>query len=288
MESIVRTLWGIGLMSAKYPNLPIEIPKFTTLNEKFGIATNQTLAANEIPGAIYYAIGNQGHRVEIGANEIPLTSPIEHDPTHAALYGHLPFVLRPVMNDLPKEKRDQYALRKELLIGAEKYYAYYLKRLDFTNAKVNYYKTTVIDGEETTVPYVPNSGNLSPLKPKISATSVTTTSSSTVYASTEVTINFNAFDVEELINACKILYNDERYAIISEIAICSGVDRQLSGLTAGNSQIVVKEAICVQVNAFVSASHNVAETNQGFTRIIDLGENEPLMTGSSELIATVP
>jgi hypothetical protein len=100
---------------------------------------------------------------------------------------------------------------------------------------------TVIDGEETTVPYVPNSGNLSPLKPKISATSVTTTSSSTVYASTEVTINFNAFDVEELINACKILYNDERYAIISEIAICSGVDRQLSGLTAGNSQIVVRK-----------------------------------------------
>jgi hypothetical protein len=191
------------------------------------------------------------------------------------------------MNDLTKEKRDQYALRKELLIGTEKYYAYYLKRLDFTNAKVNYYKTTVIDGEETTVPYVPNSGNLSPLKPKISATSVTTTSSSTVYASTEVTINFNAFDVEELINACKILYNDERYAIISEIAICSGVDRQLSGLTAGNSQIVVKEAICVQVNAFISASHNVAETNQGFTRIIDLGENEPLMTGSSELIAKV-
>ena len=52
MESIVRSLWGIGLMSAKYPNLPIEIPKFTTLNEKFGIATNQTMATYEIPGAI--------------------------------------------------------------------------------------------------------------------------------------------------------------------------------------------------------------------------------------------
>jgi len=287
MESIVRTLWGIGLMSGKYPNLPVVIEAFTTLNEKFDIATNQTLAAGEIPGARYWGIGNQGHRVEIGANDIPLTSPIEHDPTHAALYGHLPFVLRPVMNDIPAEKRALYALRKEVMIDQQNYYAYYLKRLDFTNSQVNYYKTTVVDGEETTVPYVPNSSNLNPIKPSISATSVTTTSSSTVFASTEVEINFNATDVEELINACKILYGDERYAIISEICICSGVDRQLSVHTAGNSSIIFNEAIAVQVNAFISADHDVSGTNQGFTRTIDLGENEPLMTGSSELIASV-
>lgn len=287
MKSIVRTLWGVGLQDSKFLGVKHDILPFTTLNEKLGFEASATLTDSEMPNVRWFAIGNGGHSVTIGANDIPITSPIEHKSTDAALYNHLPFVLRPVLNDLTAEQRKNYGGRTVVTLpDVGKCYAYWLKALDLSDTEVKYYKSTTVDGVTTTVPYVPDSSNLNPVKPTISSTTATTSSGTVVYASAGASIKFTAFDIAELLNAAKLLYGDESYAIISEIAICSGVQRKVSGFTAGNSPITYDELVGSQVMVFLSANHLAYEISEGFTKLLDIGEAEALLTGSNDTVVS--
>ena len=287
MKSIVRTLWGVGLQDAKFLGVRHDVLPFTTLNEKFGFEAAATLNASDVPNVRWFAIGNGGHSVTVGANSIPIPSPEEHEPTDTALFNHLPFVLRPVMNDLTAEQRDGYGGRTTMTLpDGGTYYAYWLKALDISETAVKYYKSTTVDGVTTTVPYVPDSSNLNPTKPSISSTTAVTSSGTVVYASAGVSIKFTAFDIAELLNVAKLLYGDESYAIISEIAICSGVSRRVSGFTAGNSPITYNEVIAAQIATFLSANHLAYEISEGFTKLLDIGESESLLTGSTNTVVT--
>ena len=73
-----------------------------------------------------------------------------------------------------------------------------------------------------------------------------------------------------------IIYGDENYAIISEIALCSGVDRSVS-VQNGSSQLSYTEAIAVQVSDFVSCFHPMSFLNTSFTLGLDIGAVEPLV-----------
>lgn len=284
MKNTTRTLYGAALLSAKTLGVPHVIVPKTTLNEKFEFAAAMLPEPTAFPSVRYYAIGRGGHDYQKDSEGDSFNKVVDHDPTDAALYKHMPFVLRPVENDLTQAQREQYRGRIEVTLFGRRYYAYYLKVLEIGDDPIDMTVTVVVDGQEITKPFIPDTSNLNPVPKTTPPTG--SIPSSTAYGSVvrPLTIVFNEFDVSELLNAANVMFEGNlSKAIISEIALVSGVDTLLTGKTTGGN-MQYKEVLGAQVNAFFSTLHDISANNEGFIKELDLGDNEPMLTGVAQSI----
>lgn len=281
---ITRTIYGNALQPSLMFDRPYVVQDLEnadgkcTLNHKFGIHPTQLPGPDERHAVRYYAIGIGGHRAITGANGIGRTRPRRHDPTDAACFEHLPFVLRDLNNDLTVEQRKHYAGRRIEQRGGATKVAYYLKRLATQDSQVQ--SKIIPAGGGTSRPFVPTTANLNPVPLDETGgtdSNVVSTSGDKVSSSLIVNIDFNAFDAAELRNVARIIYGDESYALVSEIAICAGVDRVLAGQGPGNTTLDYLEAIAVQPVQFISCYYQLDMQNEGFGFKIDVGIGEPLL-----------
>ena len=83
-------------------------------------------------------------------------------------------------------------------------------------------------------------------------------------------------EVNEIINAAAIIYGDPAYAIISEIGICSGVDKTID---LGNG-VTFNEAVAVQICTFINTIHILNATPDGVGGTLQLGSSEPIYNPS--------
>ena len=277
MKSIVRSIYGAALQTAQRMGLPHVIPPHSTLNEKFNINANISIPDTDIPRIRYAAVGNGGHRVVVGANNISYNQPIQHLPRHAGLYNQLPFVLRPITNDLNPTDRAKYRLRTVIQHGGVSYAAYYLKVLDFTDSVVDMEYFTVENGITTSTTFAPNSSDLTPTPPDLTSTGVVSTSGDYLAATSKIPFIMTADDIEEFGNVANILYGSEDYAIISEIGLCSGQDKVVTGSFNGVSASYT-EAIGVQINDFISTYLATRYSNTGIDLTFDVGAVEAMLT----------
>ncbi len=276
MESVTRTVYSSYIQTCLLLGIPPVYPANSTLNEKFGIQSGTLPTANDRPTLGYYGIGNRGHQIVVGAEGIPKPEPVQHRATDAALYGHIPFVLRPVMDDLTSVERARYALRREEVHNGETYVAYYLRRLDKSNVTPIMNYKVIADNQESTAPFVPNSSNLNPTPPNIASTGVNVIGGEYVSASALLSLSLTESDATELINVAKVLYDDEYASIISEICFCTGVDKivQVTGSQGGTFNF--NEAIGVQIASHIPAMIPMKFSNTGTSITLSVGATEPL------------
>lgn len=277
-ENTVRTVYGIALQSAKQQGLPWAMIPFTTLNEKLGIQSGVLPDAGVYPNAQFWCIGNGGHTTKIGAGGVALLTPQQFEPTNASLYNMLPFVLCALGADLAPADRAKYGLRRIENHNGVNYIAYYLKRLDLTNVSVQMMLTTVQGGVSNSTPFVPDSSNLNPTPPVISNSGVNTSNGSYVSASAPMSIVFDAVDTQRFLNVIDIIYQDRDYAMISEVAICSGVNKVVQVTDPGGTPFNMNEVIACQVNDFSNAAIALQFNDQGAVIGLDIGGTEPLIT----------
>jgi hypothetical protein len=278
MRNVTRTVYGAAMQTAMYIGKSYQVQENSTLNEKFGIQANTLPSAEERHAVRYFCIGNGGHRAIVGAEGLSYTTPNHHEATDAACFNHLPFVLREVTDDLTQEQRAKYGLRREEQHNGRQYFAYYGKRLTLDAVEVNMQKTIVDGNNQTSEPFVPTSSNLNPepLAGTDQETNVIEASGEYVSGSAVVTIDFTAADAEELRNVALIVYGDEKYAVISEMALVGGVDRVVTGPGPGNNTINYNEVISAQVTTFIASYYQLDMQNNGFTFTADVGVTEPL------------
>lgn len=278
MRNVTRTVYGAAMQTAMYIGKPYQVQASSTLNEKFGIQVNALPGNTDRHAVRYFCIGNGGHRAITGAEGLSYTTPNHHEATDATCFNHLPFVLREVTDDLSVEQRSKYALRREEQHNGRAYFAYYGKRLLLDSVEVNLQKTTVDGNNQTSEPFVPTSSNLNPepMSGTDQETNVIEASGEYVSGSAVVTIDFSAGDAEELRNVALILYGDEKYAVISEMALVGGVDRVVTGPGPGNNTINYNEVIACQVTTFIASYYQLDMQNNGFTFTADVGVTEPL------------
>lgn len=277
MQQVVRSAQGAYLQTCHYLRSPYSVMPHTTLNEKFGIHSTETLEGIETPSVAYFTVGNGGHSVAIGADSIPLVNAVQHIPQHAALYGQLPFVLREPDKDLTAGERARYRLRRIEYHDSKPYVAYYLRVLDLTDSMPQIQHVTIIDGVSEATPFEATSDDLSPTPPVVSNTGVNIVTGDSIFCSSRIPITMSREDVAEFVNAVNIIYGSEDYAIISEIALCSGIDRQVTGDFNGVSSTYT-DALAVQVINFISAFYVMAFCNDGFTIYTNVGSLEPLLS----------
>lgn len=278
MKILTRTCYGAELQACQLLNVPFVLTPSTTLNEKFGVQAGVAPAVGTLPDMQYYCIGNGGHANETGPDGFPYTTPLQHLSTDAALYRHLPFIMRPVGQDLDPTTMQKYALRTTITApNGSQYVAYYLKRIPMTGIEPTMTLNSTVNGVTSTQPFVPTSANLNPTPPPVSSSGVVTTNGSYITSSAIISLDFDANDVAELINCCQILFNNELYAVISEIGLCSGQDKIVNVQASGQQPALsYNEAVAVQIATHVTTYYSIGSSNQGIDIDIQVGATEPL------------
>lgn len=262
---------------------------------------NQASYANNISDtqgmiAQYLAIGNQGHLNFQGADPTApsWTGPKPHAARSSGLFGQIPFILR-LYNptnpnwDIPSTgtgiTKLNYRHRTWLMIGGKLYVAYFLRLLTpngNTLPVVSMEYNQNSNGLTVTTAFTPTANDLfTPLVPGIPGAPIATTGDS-LSASAAIQVQISQNEINELINVATLLYNNPNQAIISEIAICQGLDKPAvfspdgaTSATAANAPVMA-EACGTQVSTYVSSYYPIPYTSSGLTINMDLGAEEPL------------
>lgn len=272
-----RTGAGIHLNNCLMLRRPFTVLPNSTLNQKFNLFKDELPLNGEYPVLGYIGIGNKGARYELTTSNFLLTQQVEHLSRHAALYNHIPFVVRPIDDDLAAEERIKYRLRVPVTVGGVNYVAYYLRALALDTVTPELELRNITAGTVTTMPFTNVIGDLSPTHPDISSIDLNNPDGDYLVGTSKIALTLNKADITNIIDACTILFGDPRYAVINEIALCSGIDRVLQG-NFGSATSGYMELVAAQVAAFIYQSHNLTDTTNEVTIRLDVGSSELLLT----------
>lgn len=275
-NNVTRTVYGAAVQTSQLMGLPFSYPEYTTLNQHLNIQKDTLPNVNDRPTLGCYVWGNRGHDMIIGTSGIPLNEVVQHRATDAGLFNQLPFVMRELNVDLTQAERAKYVLRRQEERNGVAYYAYYGRRVDKTNMRVGNYYTQMQDGVAVVSNFVPTQGNLTPSPQQASNTATNLINADYVSARCRMTLAMTEFEVAEMLNVAKIIYNDERYAIVSEIGLCTHVDKQVNASAYGGGTFLFNEAIGTQIAAHIATYNPLLQTNTGVQIEMDVGVNEPL------------
>lgn len=297
MNTIIRTAWGAQVQTASLPGISMPSLTNSTINEALACNATATLTPADRPITKYVAIGNGGHAITPGVGGLGLPSPVSHRSLDVTLFNHLPFVLRLPTNDLTAIEATKYRMRQlvHVLSGvitpgpaplnstAVNYIAYYLKVLDTTTANISMMYNTVVNGAVTSTPYTPPVSGLIPVPMALANAGVNVTSGDYITVSALLPFVMTAADTAEYVNVCTIIYNDPNYAIISEIALVSGVERNVTNAITPNTTIpgtfvnsTYTDLVGAQVMSFISTFFAMQFNNAGIDFTLDIGASEPL------------
>jgi hypothetical protein len=287
MQKIIPTGLSNYTQVANFIGAPWSKKDNTTLNQKFDIQPNALVPQNTYPSLKCFTIGIGGHSYVMGPNNIPLSQGVDHTAVDAGLYNHIPFVIRPVNDDLNVGQQSRYCLRK-MIVGPDNqnYIAYYGKRLDTTGIVPIITKRTVVDGQTLIEEYVYTEDNLSPEPPEVPNTGSVTTSNEYIATTAIIPMPFTEEDVAELYNVAEILFGDRRMAIISEFGFCTGIDLDIAINTpAGTTNF--KEVIACQIASIISSHHELIYNSKGFSFNLEVGAVQPMLATNAIPVVTV-
>lgn len=274
--NVVRTAIAGYIQSGQYVGLALPLLPNSTLNQKLGINQNKDITTEDKVAVRYLAIGNKGHGFVTGANGLVKWEAKHHTARHTGMYNQLPFVLRRVDDDLPAAQRSRYRLRRLEDHNGVSYAAYYLRVLDMSDVAPSIELRTVVDGVTTSTPYTPTLDDLNPVPPVLVAGQAVTTTGDYIASTTKVPFVMSADDIQEFVDACKIIYGSDGYAVISEMATIAGADRVVQGDFQGQQTDYV-DVVRAQITSFISTAFIADFQTDGFTLNIDVGNIEPLL-----------
>lgn len=276
MEQFRRTFAGAFLQTHQVMGLPITVPQHTTINEKLSIFADLQLGVNEVPKMRYLTIGNRGHKLTTGTDGFPLLDNEQHKATDAGLFNFFPFVLRPADADLSGTERAKYGLRRVENIGGVDYVAYYAMRLDMTNVVPKGVMKTIVNDVTTSVDYIPQSSDLSPVPVDIANGGAVTLQGKYICVVAELTVVLTPEEVQEILDAALIKHNNVKYAMISELGLTSGVDRSVNTTDHLGGTLTYNEIVAAQIFTHVATIVPMQAQTQGFSLTLDVGATEPL------------
>ena len=276
MESVVRTIFSAHLQTCKLLEKPFSVIPNSTLNQKFNLFARQTPPSGEYPKLGYIGIGNKGTTYEVVSGNYLLTTPIPHLARHSSLYNFIPFLVRPVNDDISAGERLKYRMRVPITIGTEQYVAYYLKALDATNVVPSIELRNVNDGVITNTPFSPDLSDLTPVHPVLTNPDLNNPNGDYLASVAKLTFRLNQADIVEIMDACALIYGDPRYAVINEIALVTGLDKVQTG-SFGGVTTNYTDVISAQIAAFISQNHILTESTSEIEIGLNVGSVEPLL-----------
>ena len=270
-----KTIYADKIAVCRAVGKPYRPDKGTTINELYKVAENETPVAGEYPIVKYLMWGVKGTEASNLTDGRTVTNHILKSPTFMGLYGPMPWVIRPVDDDLPPEIRSRYRMRTSLLDkNGKRYIAYYA-----LSVPDNHISEPIIevrntkDGVTTTTLFEADPADLTPKPIPISNTNIQNPEGDCLIVSSKLRILLDQNDISEMLNAYRIMYGDTKGATITEIAICSGIDKNIqSGITGTTG--MYREAIYLQIAAHLDYASPLNESKTGIDYTVDVGSQE--------------
>ena len=270
VKSSQMSIYGLKLINAFLANRYYSVIPNTTLNEKFNIMTDQHIPKGTVehptfPKLRYFVIGTGGLDVINSNADYKMSG---HRVLDAALFNHIPFILRPVINDITPEQRLKYRLRKELIIDGQYYYAYYAKVIDLVDYRDYNFIIKKVDGQDILSIMDEDSYTFLNPVPYFKPTDKDAVLNvDTVINRYKMEFNLSVNEQIELQNVLSILQLDTTK--ITEIGVCHGYD-----VIAPYGY----ETIDTQISYFVDIDLDTQidfDLTKPFERNIELGGAEP-------------
>lgn len=280
------TLNAMRVQNALFLDIDHEYPENSTYNEHLGILAERLPEPRERSCLRYIGLGNAGHRPGNGPNGITIPKPVRHRATDSGAYNAIPWILRPVENDLSDDVRQNYALRRMETHANRRYWAYYLKRIDNRGIRTRDYKITVEEGKQTTLDFKYSEQDNRPTPPELPShdynvdDKVAMQDGEYVLSNADLDVRMDEFDAQEFQNVARVLYGDPDFAIISELFLLTGVDAMAEGDAVDGSPFQYEEAIGTQIAYHMTCFNNIAITNDRLTYKFKIGQSVPFFLGA--------
>lgn len=282
MKIVVNTLNSLRGQVTSFLGRPHQFPERSTINEQLKIMHGVRPAADQRPVARYMVIGNRGHGVDMSDPEVLLPYPIEHRPTDVGAWGPIPFVLRPVDNDLSDAEREMFGLRTLEEHFGERYWAYYGYNLDHSAVTCIDYEMKVRDGKAEIKEFNYTEVELRskpPLMPEFNmdiTDQIELADGDYVYTYAVISLTLNEYMIKEFQNVAKIKFKDARRAVISEYVLCSGVSQMATGQSFVGPEFNYMEMVGLQAVLFLTTYTNAALSNKKIGYDVTIGQTEPM------------
>ena len=263
-----RTIYNIDLSLAKDIGADYVILQNTSLNQKFNIAIDKTVPVGIYPTTKYYAIGNGGLNAMAGISGYDYS---KHSPLDAALFNHIPFIMRILTNDIPATEQANYRFRTIEIHNNVQYACYYLKAIPNIDYRNMLYRISVNNGMPQLTPFNNNVTTLlNPIPVDKTNTVVNVNDAEYITKIAKLEFTFTVDELSELTNVFNILGTSNK--VLTEIGICSGIDYT----TTGN----ITEAYAVQIMYHVGITFDLEveiATSSSLQKSIDIGGSEILV-----------
>jgi len=257
-----RTMYGINLQMDMLLGKPHKSLVNTTLNEKFQILPLKDIPEGTYPKLNYIVVG-------IGGNDIIDDSAYKfskHRSIDAALFKHVPFVIRTLDNDLLPEDRIKYRLRRLEIINGIEYVVYYAKAFTGYTCRDGLFEISSRSDVHTLEFLNTNSSEfLNPI-PRLVEDYLDIDNRTYTAKTVKVEFSLDQDELKDMNDAMLIKYG-EVYPL-TEIGICSGIEDTVDEYPEVNN--------CV-INYFVEVNIDTTMyllTNDNILRSIEIGSLE--------------
>ncbi len=262
-----RTIYGLEVNTANLAGKPYTPKPNTTLNEKYNILPNELPGADTNYSIKYLAIGIGGSNAGSAANGYNFS---QHSSVDAALFDQIPFIMRPVANDLPASEQNKYRLKVGISINGVAYNQYFLRAIPSTDIVTGTYKISPVasaNGKLISMDFN-NSIYLSPTP--LSNNRTYGSGSEYVTSTCKLRFHLTPTDINEINNCITLLHGTGITKNITEIGVCGGLDKTVNGILESiHTQIYFH----IGVNIDLQLSYDPII---GFLRAVELGSTEPI------------
>lgn len=259
-----RTVYGMALQLSQLLNLEYTPLTNTTLNEKFDISPGYELEDNIYPKLRYFAIGIGGNPMLDNGVGYKYS---QHSPVDAALFQHIPFIMRPVTSDLDDVERLQYRFRKVEIFDEIEYACYYLKVIQTIELRDYFYRITTKDGASALLIFNTNTDKLlNPVPKSRTIENVSINDYEYVTKMSKLRFELTIPELSDLKEAMVIRGVGDKQ--ITEIGVCTGSDVLIDGKM---ESVVTQVAFHVDVNIDLSVAIN---SDMSILRSIEIGGTE--------------
>ena len=224
----------------------------------------------------YLAIGRGGHDFAPMPKGKVVLNLRWHEPSDSALFEHIPFIVRPLANDLSAGQRTNYRLRTKETFNGKDYWVYRLRVIPTAGVKVGLKETSIVNGVNNTTSFVPDVNDLSPTAGKIKTNTPTPTTGKYLTAEAIIQLTLSKADIHEIREACRVIYGDVAYAEISEFALVAGEDRTVSSIGTGGLPLSYTEIVSAQCTSMICSYYPLASVAGGIDISLNCGATAPL------------
>ena len=291
-QNTVKTIHHTVLELLRSFNKPFtHMDDLALINTKFQLDTDRNFAmplgvavpAGEYPTIQYMAIGRGGHEAVTGtAPGVTLIDILQHLPTDAVLFEHMPFLVVPEGDDAaldaPTRAKYRGRVRESYDGGTTWYFAYYLRVADTSASDPAVIVQTVLNGEITNeVPFVYTNQMQNPVPADPNNININTVEGDHIIVQSNLTLSLDSTDITNIIEAAITMHGDARYATISEVALVSGFDLGLTGVIDGSGGTVSYDEIThAQVINFIGTEVPLQHSPDSVTLSYGLSNSQPL------------